>query len=300
MIHIEGMGWFGAITALALERAEINFTWSDIDTPVQAWQASTGMVYPCGDERSEYNRQRWQAWTFQGWLPEGTAKLCRYVFAHKKPPHEGRYEYGPWWGHDRLQVAAAIGVCVDPRSIVLEARSRFADRRVEGEWGAGPLIIAHGHARAKGFVWGWSRKVALRFPEVGNSVSDQTAFYGKRHRFDLTYAYPIPDEPGWWWAGSSLVNQRAPKPHTADDLENRWHNWLDSSKVLFDVFDVVKTQPIVQGWRPKPVPGDPGELVFDERAGGDPALVYPALWHSGVRWAPALVERAVAWAASFR
>jgi len=32
----------------------------------------------------------------------------------------------------------------------------------------------------------------------------------------------------------------------------------------------------------------------------DNVITFPALWHSGVRWAPQLVEQATSWAASFR
>lgn len=297
MIHVEGMGWFGAITTLALERAGVPFTWSDIDTRFQAWRASTGIVYPAGDDRSQDNRQRWIRWVMDGWLPKDTAKLAHYVYSHKAPPHEGKYEQVPWWGYDHLNLAASPAVAVDVKAIVTEARSRFAEQRVPAGGIDRPTIVAHGHDRAAGWVWGWSRKVALKLP---HGTNDMVAFYGKRHRFDLVYAYPVPDEPGWWWAGSALVNEKKPHVRTPTALSYEWERWMQGQRELFRVLEVVRVQPFEQGWRPKPIKGDAGLIKISEVDGEVPTIVFPALWHSGVRWAPGLVEHAVAWAASFR
>lgn len=294
MIHIEGMGWFGSITALALERVGVPFTWSDIDSPQQAWRASTGIVYPAGDERSEENRARWRRWVMDQWLPEDTAKLVQYVFAHKKPPHDGRYAVEAYHGYSKAGLASARAVAVNVQALVTEARSRFAASRVAVTPADGPLVVAHGHARKGAWVWGWSRKVALATPPD----AIRSAYYGKRHRFDLTYAYPVAGEDGWWYAGSALVTEKTPRVRNRNELANEWHRWLDAQAELFPYLKVTRTQPFVQGWRPKPIAGDKGELVMDE-AGSRPVLTFPALWHSGVRWAPLLVEQAVAWSSSF-
>lgn len=299
MIHIEGMGWFGSITALALERAEVPFTWHDSGAAHTAWKASTGIVYPAGDERSELNRHRWQRWVLDGWLPNGSAKMVQYQFAHKKPPHEGAYEWRRL--SSGLGVAAHSAVAVAVQTIVTEARSRFEHSRLGAAPRGTPTIVAHGHERAKGWVWGWSRKVALA--NTGEAVL--AAYYGKRHRFDLTYLYPVADEPGWWYAGSALVNERKPRERTATELTAEWMRWCEAKEALFPALKVLRVQPMVQGWRPKPASTDDGQLIIDEQpipGGGPlvPRLVYPALWHSGVRWAPTLVEQATSWAASFR
>jgi len=291
MIHIEGMGWFGAITALALERANIAFTWSDNNSAHTAWKASTGIVYPAGDDRTEANRQKWTRWVLDQWLPKDSAKLCQYVFAHKKPPHEGQYPFAPYHDYHRASVAGVHAVCVDVQRIVTEARSRFADRLLRVEPVDVPRIVAHGGPRAAAWVWGWSRKVHLETPP--DSV--RAAYYGKRHRFDLTYAYPVPDEDGWWYAGSALVTERTQRVRSREELNTEWGRWMNSTAELFPYLRVMRTQPFVQGWRPKPKPGDKGLMTYE-----DNVITFPALWHSGVRWAPQLVEQATSWAASFR
>jgi hypothetical protein len=304
MIHVEGMGWFGAITALALDRAGVPFTWSDTDDIYTAWKASTGIVYPAGDERTEVNRQKWIRWVMDGWLPEGTAKLCQYVYAHKKPPHDGIYESTPYHDFHHAQVAVPAAVAVNVQLLVTEARSRFAAQRrpvsdgtVGTAWAgssSSPRIVAHGGERAAAWVWGWSRKVALDTPHD----AIRAAYYGKRHRFDLTYAYPVTGEDGWWYAGSALVTEKTRRARTREELGIEWRRWLEASAELFPYLKVRRTQPFVQGWRPKPAPDDKGELLINEGK-ITPTLVFPALWHSGVRWAPTLVEQAVSWAASW-
>lgn len=47
-VHIEGMGVIGSILAWHLHSAGQVFTWSDIDTEVNAWEACTGIIYPSG------------------------------------------------------------------------------------------------------------------------------------------------------------------------------------------------------------------------------------------------------------
>lgn len=296
MIHIEGMGWFGSITALALERAGIPFTWHDTDNGHTSWKASTGMVYPAGDERTEINRGKWVRWVLDQWLPDGSAKMCQYVFAHKKPPHDGEYETTPYHDYHRATLAGVAAVSVNVQRIVTEARSRFADGRLDRAPLGEPRIVAHGGARAAAWVWGWSRKVALETPH--DAV--RAAYYGKRHRFDLTYAYPVADEDGWWYAGSALVTEKTRRTRDRDELNVEWKRWMEASSELFPYLKVVRTQPFVQGWRPKPKPGDKGLMDYEDWANGTPVIVFPALWHSGVRWAPQLVEQATAWAASWR
>lgn len=292
-VHIEGMGWFGSITALALERAGVPFTWHDTDAQHTAWKASTGFVYPAGDDRTELNRMKWYRWVTDQWLPEGVAKICDYQYAHKNPPHDA-----PYTGHlDResgLRQSSQQAVCVNVQAIVTEARSRFAEQRRD-HVPSGPRIVAHGGERAKGWVWGWSRKVALKTP----SRQVVAAYYGKRHRFDLTYAYPVPDEEGWWYAGSALVNEKRPRERSLTELTAEWQRWLEAKAILFPALEVIRVQPFVQGWRPKPAKEDDGQLLINEGK-VDPTLVFPALWHSGVRWAPTLVEQATSWAASWR
>lgn len=297
-IHVEGMGWFGAITTLALERAGIDFTWSDIETPVQAWRASTGIVYPAGDHLSQDNHRRWAEWLAEGWLPVDTVERVPYGFAHKSPPHEGNYRIAADFGW--LRVGSIPAYAVNVQAIVAEARSRFAIHHTGGPSPDQSVIVAHGHARSAGWVWGWSRKVSLIMPpELTGESYGRTVLYGKTHRFALTYAYPVAGEPDWWYAGSALVNQTRPAPRDEAAVTKEWRRWWEDFHELFPGVGFARRMgPIIQGWRPKPRRDTQPSMEYQYHPStGEPVGIrFPALWHSGVRWAPDLVLRAGLWA----
>lgn len=290
MIHIEGMGWLGSALAYSLHARGVRFTWSDTDVEHTAYRACTGIVYPAGDSRSTANLVRWAEWIRQRRLPRATVMEATYAYAHKRPPHGGIYT--PRVDLGWLRVANAPCVAVDAWAVVRGARVLFKDWRTEGPRKRDRLVRAHGHTeRREGWVWGWSRPVRLTFPpEVTEAVlePDRLALYGKVHRFALTYAYPIPTTPWLWWAGSSLVNERTPRVRSAGERDDTWLRWLRDFTALFPGVIPLTKGEMTQGWRPRPAPDDLGELTEDEHS-----LTFPPLWHSGVRWAPLLVDEAV-------
>lgn len=294
------MGWFGAMTAFALAKDGIEFTWDDNDSAYQAWRASTGFVYPSGDERSERERATWHRWVIAGDGPLGKevehfATLAKWCWAHRRPPHEGKHLFAELPGVPGLKVSAATGVAVNVQRVVETARRRFEAQRLDGVPGGKLVVVAHPNAlTTAGSVWGWSRRVRLRFPlgVTDPFYRDRVALYGKVNRFALTYAYPIGADPGYWWAGSSLVNEKYSYTRSPLQLQDAYDRYRADFAKLFPGVRVVGTDPdILQGWRPKPHKGDLGQLLYEPGR-----VYYPALWHSGVRWAPSLVEEVTEWA----
>ncbi|MCZ7478927.1 hypothetical protein [Micromonospora sp. WMMC273] len=288
MIHIEGMGWFGAAMAYRLHADGIPFTWHDIDTPVNAWQASAGMVYPAGDDRSTVNLTRWP--TLAGIFPPGTVIPAAFAYPHTHPPHAGTYRTRLDLGW--IRVADAPAYAVDVPAIVNTARAQFADRRLSGPVPGKPTIIAHGHTdRRSTWIWSWTAPVRLHLPDaLHHAVPERIAFYGRTHRFARTYAFPIPTRPNWWWAGTSLLNQRRPHPLNPDLHLTSWRRNVGQ---LYPWVRIVDNEPAIHGWRARQRPDDRGYLECD----GD-RLMFPALANSGVRWAPTLLDDAAAWAAA--
>jgi hypothetical protein len=280
-LHLEGMGWFGAATAFALERVGVSFTWNDTDAEVRAWPASTGMVYPAGDERSARNLDLWWNWYESKLFPAGMVRPVSYVYTHKRPPHEGRYrqdDLGPY------RVGHRAGIAVDVPAIVTAARLRFVARRIDRARPGHRVLVTHGFGdRCGALRWGWSREVQLDVPDALQALPNRAAFYSRRGRFQIVYAYVIPTRPGWWWAGSSLVAQAKDKPRRLD-AGKHFDRWLDAWRELWPGVPVIGVGELTQGWRPVPVEGDTGTL--DMRS-------VPPLWHSGVRWAPEIVDRLV-------
>lgn len=283
MIHIEGMGLLGSLTGLYLEDKGIDFTWSDIDSNFVAWRASTGVVYPAGDSDSQRGLGTWKQWLKESWLPSGAAVECEYVYHHKNPPHEGKYRPQIDFGDMRL-APSGHAVAVNVPKIVNAARSQFAERRAEQPGQNDFVIRAHGFTdRLLKTMWGWTVPVRLEFPDDLRAATSgrQVAFYSRRNRFQIVYAYPIPGTE-WHWSGSSLISQQT--AHTLNP-EKHYELWKQSWSINFPRVPIVDRKEPIQGWRPRPRPDDNTKVRRDSNG-----ISYPALWHSGVRWAPNVIE----------
>lgn len=275
MIHIEGMGVLGSVLARHLAARPEPFTWSDTDDPHAAWPASTGLVYPDRDPAAAADLAAWGRWAAAGLFTADELAPAAYLYAQKTPPHGGRYPTEPVAG---LTLAKAHCWQVDPPALVANTRRLLADRRTDGPHPGSRLVRAH--ATVHRHTWGWSAPVRLdtsALPEL----PAVPAFIGRRISVNV-YAYPMLSRPGWWRAGSAMYDQRTPRPLDADAHLNRW--WADW-KQRFPQVPVVDLDRPVQGWRPRPAPGAPLAVTTDP----DGALRTPALWHSGVRFAPRVV-----------
>jgi hypothetical protein len=281
------MGLLGSLLAWRLTADGITFTWHDTDTPHTAWKASTGLVYPAGDARSQRNLAAWTDWWARPTLPPGVLLPVHYVFAHRHPPHEGRYRTTPLG--PGLTLAHAAAFTVDVPQLVHTTRGHFASRRTDTPPpDADVLVRAHGHHRAVCWMWGWSAPVQLRLPAVLAELPHRPALYGRKVR-QLVYAYPIPSRPGWWWAGSTLTRQTHPRSLSADAHLRRW---MDNWAAVWPRIDLTAAEAPAQGWRPRPDDADTPDPVRVDTARG-PVITLPALWHSGVRWAPEVIDHTV-------
>lgn len=289
MLHIEGMGLLGSLAAFNLADRGATFTWSDIDSGVTAWRASTGMVYPAGDARSQHGLRAWKDWVGKSWMPTAAAVECAYVYHHKHPPHQGPYKAAYDLGDMRV-APKGNAVAVNVPLLVEEARARFADQRVAQSADDDFVIRAHGFTDRLGkLMWGWTVPVKLVVPDELQDITgeQQIAFYSRRHRFQIVYAYPIPGTE-WHWSGSTLLPQTTPKEMNVSKFFDRW---LEAWHYNFPRVPVIATGEPIQGWRPRPSdePSD-NDLVRRDARG----LTFPPLWHSGVRWSPLVIEQMLA------
>lgn len=283
-IHIEGFGWTGSVLARRLEALGVDFTWSDSDSPINAWQASTGLVYPTGEPDSEEARRQWLAWHERG-LFAPHSQIVRYWYSHKAHPHglKVKADLDVGW----LRRSPELAVQLNVARIVEDTRARFAGCRVSAPAPGARIVVCHGWGpRTTHSVWGWSRQVRLSVPAdiAGDGLYSMNLH---RSRFEFTYAYAVPGRPGWHYAGSSMVRQREPRTL---DLDKHFARWLEAVAEVAPPVKVLEMDPVtLQGWRPK------GEtLTWEPFEDGD-RLYVPPLYHSGVRWAPlvssALLER---------
>lgn len=284
-VHIEGMGWLGSLTAHQLARAGVEFTWSDTDTRWVAWPASTGLVYPTGpgDEQSQRGMRGWQRWLADDpWLARYVVPAL-FAYSTKTPPHHGAYERSEI--APGLTIAHAPCYASDPRALVLDARAEFADRRLPSTPDTPVLVQAHSAGRLRSFMWGWSARV-----KVYGSVEtdDPIAYYGRRIS-QPCYANPV-GATGLHYAGSTVVEQRTPKSLDCGKHYRLWESWFLKQFPSVDRVEVV--EPPTEGWRPRPLDDDSGLAEF-RREGGQTVITTPPLGHSGVRWAPPVIDSIV-------
>jgi len=274
------MGWLGSVLALRLDQAGVPFTWNDNDSAVCAWPVSTGLVYPAGDRRTMLNLGAWMRWSEQRDIVGRNVTPAEFVFAHKSPPHGGKYDSSPAMGN--LHRAKAPCLAVDVAAIVRQARLKFSDRRTEGPARGQRLIVAHGFGTRLGsLVWGWSAPA-----KIGGLDSDSVALYAKAHRFQTLYAVP---RGGIHRVGSSSLNQGMRARPDADRAKRARDRWIGHFPTVFPTLELIDVGEPQQGWRPHARTGDLGSTIVNV----DGTVTLPPLWHSGIRWAPSVIEQAV-------
>lgn len=294
MIHIEGMGWLGAVTAFRLHTAGIPFTWHDLGTAATAWQACLGMVYPAGDNHSKVNMHRWACLHRDTALPPGTITETAFAYTTPGPPHDGGYH--PLLDLKWIRIANTAAYAVNVQAIVLAARRQFAVHRTPAPHPGQPVIVAHGDTgRRHGWSWGWSMPLRLLLPEPLRAVLPDrpVALHSRPHRFMTAVVVPIPGRPDWYRVGSASMPQRRPRELA---LNRHIETWRRQASDQFPGLRVLEAGPPVHGWRPRPATDDTPVPIESTRDDGAPQLVYPPLGDLGVRWAPTLTDQALSWA----
>ena len=280
MIHLQGMGVIGCYLAVTLQRAGIDFTWSDTRERINAWQACTGAIFPTGHADDMRALRVWERHRNEPGF-EAHMEKSVYVYCTKHPPHGARDAHVMDLPGD-MKAASVPSFHLNAQTWVPAIRRAFAHRERSGNVFSGQLIITHGFGPRLGrFMWGWTVPVkvatTIEFPGA------RPAIYLRQGRFVMAYAYPIPGTDTWY-AGSSLISQRVPKRL---DVHGKYHRWRHQMLELGHdyVRAIAPAGPPVQGWRPVPIEGDT-PLVREV----DGALAVVPLWHSGVRHAPLVAD----------
>lgn len=292
-IHLEGMGLLGCLLAPWLGKAGHRVTWHDSDAARAAWPACTGAIFPCGGaDGTAYDQ--WLAW----WAHRGTGfpyprrhfEEGSYWFNHRHPPHHGKYLFAgaPVKG---LRRAYPPSLHVNAQTLVPAVRAQFqrGHRRAAPQLGeVDAYVVAHGFGtRLWRCLWGWTVKTQLRYDRRRyDEDGKRAAFYFREGRFVMAYAYPVPGEPRYWYAGSSLIPQW---PYRLRELAVRpkFLKWADHFEDLSGGEVEVTgglTDAALQGWRPAMSPHDEADLPLVQRRGK--VITLPPLWHNGLRHFP--------------
>jgi len=288
-VHVEGMGLTGSLLAWWLERWGCDWTWHDTEAPVTAWRASTGAIFPAGTRGSvDYETHAaWASWlTARGAVyPRRFFEPATYWFNHKHPPHHGRYDCLAVGRHG-LQRAEPLSYHLNAQTFVKATRRQFAKQRLPGAaFSASVTVVAHGFGkRLHHVVWGWTVPVELSYPTY-MSGARRPCLYLREGRFVMAYAYPMPGtDPRTWYAGSSLIHQREPRELEVQPKFDRWRRLVKTlSRGAVKVLSYGGPR---QGWRP--AEAEPHCAPRVRRRGN--VLEVPPLWHSGIRWFPAVLS----------
>jgi hypothetical protein len=250
-VHLRGFGLIGSLLAHTLSDAGIDFSWFDIDlqTPNKAcaWKASTGCVYPSGEDLDKRNYAKIRT------LRAVSERLetANYAFTQKSIPHHSA---------DReLQVAKTIGGLkilnrpsyhLNVQAFVEHTRELFKDRISEDPRGA-LVVNSNGFHSLKptSYRWGWhcEATVAIEHPDLYNMVG-RTCFNLKEGRFNNTYLYPKPGTDKYYF-GTHFIFQNKIKPlETSSKIAWCLKHAQEQLEGIAEVY--VDTSTCVEGWRP--------------------------------------------------
>ena len=286
-LHIEGMGLVGCLIAIGLEAEGVRFTWSDTDEEFTAWKASTGCVFPTEDDFAPYSNWLLRVQSGDpGFLSRlrDVIELGRWCYIAALPPHGGAKvgvqkvgEVGP------LKISDAHTLHFNIQRFVKRTRAYFKDRR-QAPRAKSLVIVTHGDAEAKHFVWGWSAYVDVRLSDelqtqIGNLV--RPCLY-LRKGYAMTYLYPLPGT-SHYYGGTSTIVQRTAQHR---DPEGHYRTWREDLRTLTGGHARVTAYApasLREGWRPAPVPGTPqvqrrGRRIVVAPQAGNGLRHFPLYW----------------------
>lgn len=288
MIHLDGMGLVGSVTAWTLREAGVPFTWSDPDIPQSAWRASTGSVSPSGGTGQAEGYRIWAGWHDGGTAPweraiPGMIEAAEFWFNTKRPPHNGPGAIERDAGALRLGSLPSYHVNV-PRLVTATRDAFSADRRDSAPPGSRRVRTTGFGPRLAGVQWGWAADAILRVDPALGSGPLRPCIYLRDGIRLIGYAYPVPGT-AHWWAGSSIIGQREPKSLAIPPKAERWADEL--AERTGGLVRVEALSGLREGWRPVRASED-GALLREVNG----VLCVAPLGSSGVRRSPE-VARAV-------
>lgn len=259
-VHIIGAGVVGSTLMRVLQFHGADFTWSDNDSEVVAWKASTGSV--CHEAKDP-------AGLFDTWRT--FAERCLHPAEYEEVPHL-EFKNGSWFqGHE-------TSFHLDVQSFVLNSRAIYADRRVAAPPPGAMTVQTAGSMTALSFWWGWSVQIRA---EMLRRCS-----YSARVVRQVRYLYPKPGSD-LFYLGSSITFQRKPKELNIQKHID-WFNRDWKGVMPFGAGEgeyTIVTEP-VHGWRPVGTPGR-----WEESREGN--VVINPMSASGVKYSPFVAQQIV-------
>lgn len=283
MIHLEGMGFLGCLTAWRLDKDGVPFTWSDDDSH-SAWRASTGSIFPMDDEESEKAMRLWGEYRTQLESDQPGVEFQDATWWYNTKSHP----FGLDGGHETqvmgVRTRGVKTLHINVAGFVETVRGAFRHLKDEPEEGD-TIVESNGfNSRMVSYDWGWAARVLLDIePLVGRRNNSSFMFY--KNRFQRWYAYPVPGTDQHF-IGSSHIKQKNPGTRPTDDLVQQCRAAI--AGLSGGAVRVGRVDEVRQGWRPHPQKGENHEPVWLNGK-----LAYPPMGANGIRLAPIVVEKAM-------
>lgn len=283
-LHLEGLGVLGCYIGWRLFNDGIPFTWHDSGEQVTAWRACTGAVFPTGHSADLRAMAAWTRHLDEPGFNDHTERAA-YVYCSKRPPHMGRYGWQDLGNGIKLGEVPSLHL--NAQRWVPWTRRVFNHYQLDAAPPDARVIVTHGFgARLARYMWGWT--VPVRVWTTADFGELRPSIYFRRGRFVMAYAYPIPGT-GLWYAGSSLISQKAPRQLDTDAKFERWRReFVELGRGY--VLGVERAGDAMQGWRPVPYSDREPLVRCDVHDGRADVLTVRPLWHSGVRHAPLVYD----------
>lgn len=265
-IHISGMGITGSFIANALYRVGVEFTWHDIQSPYNAWQACTGCIYPSGDAAEQRDYHIWQQWA-EGFPVEPAS----YWFNSKQAPHGAA---GTIQHAGEFSQLSDNTYHLNAQQFVEHTRQRFI--LFKGTPRKAHTII-HTHGWRKYYLWGWSGIASVEFNDsIQHASSLRPSFVWRQHRYQMYYFYPRAFTAEYY-IGTAQIRQKKPSKRNVEGILQSFYQAIPEK-----LLKSMEIHEIREGWRPA---GERSEVF---RLGD--TLYIPPMRGDGVRRAPTYVE----------
>lgn len=256
--HLEGMGLVGCLIATMLETHEIEFTWNDTQEKRTAWKASTGCVFPTGNELDALCYAHWRHYMKSGSVfarrMEEFTEWGRWSYISESPPHGGRSKGVVRWKKvGPLVLSNSLTLHLNVQAFVKATRAIYAEQETKKPRKKSKVIVTHGTAQASRFVWGWSAQASI---DLGDDLVDQLGELGEerpclylRKGYEMTYVYPLPRSRRYY-LGTSTINMSTQKSRDVRKEAKKAIARVEEATGGEAKVRGVHRGTLVEGWRP--------------------------------------------------
>ncbi len=304
--HVSGVGVLGSFVLWELHDRGVPFTWDDAESPINAWEVSTGGILPPAEQQYDYGllAQGYRHW--REILNQPFAQFVERVrdvrvqLVRPAPKWEALAEISQM----RAWLNPSPGLQLNVQEFVTFTRRTFKKARQPHDPSVPGLVLVLCRGVGETVVearpvpmWGWQCAVDLEAqPGTWLAHGDRVALHfpnpENREPYARLYLQPVAALAHTWWAGTDKRLQRTPallqelalmrRAQHQRTVERYFGPWLRTVTYRSD---------IGHGWRPAPRGTTWRDIWFKELRPG--LIVGAPFGRSGVQLSPLAAKRIV-------